>query len=107
MTTVVEDTCERVRVFAEECDYLSAISIFADLDDGFAGLTTSLLPYLREDYGNSMVMPVWGFSYDNYVDIYHTKNLQEKIRSIQLPMTYAGKLRDKLHHIMLRYHAIS
>lgn len=52
---------ESMRFFAEECDNLATVQVFADMQDGFGGLSCSLLRALREEY-TRVSLPVWGFS---------------------------------------------
>lgn len=83
---------EKIRLFAEDCDYLSCINIHTDMDDGFAGLTCSLLPHIREDYGNNILVPVWGFSHANQIDSGDVKKMADKIHMQQLPLIYTGRM---------------
>jgi len=53
---MVMDNC---RYFAEGCDQLGTIEIVTEHTGGVAGLSTSLLQSLREEFGNSVCMPVW------------------------------------------------
>ncbi len=41
---------EHVRFFMEECDSPQGFQLFADIQDGFSGLSASLLDMFRDDY---------------------------------------------------------
>jgi len=58
----LDDALDRCRYFAEACDRLSTIEILTEHTGGIAGLTASLLEALREDYGNSICVPIWSLS---------------------------------------------
>ena len=58
----VEHVLDNCRYFAEACDHLSTIEIVTEHVGGLAGLTTSLLQSIREEYGNSICIPVWSLS---------------------------------------------
>jgi hypothetical protein len=87
----IEEIIERVRFFAEECDYLASISIMTDVDDGFGGLTTSLVPSLREEFGSSVIIPIFGLS-NGLSSKNPTDNLTraENLRNIQLAIIYGS-----------------
>lgn len=55
----MEDLMDQCRYFAEACDHLGTIEITTEHTGGAAGLTTSLLQALREEFGNAVCMPVW------------------------------------------------
>ena len=62
----VEDVLDRCRYFIEACDHLHAIEVLCDGIGGFAGLTVSLLQEIREEYGNSVALPVWSVADDDF-----------------------------------------
>lgn len=43
---------ERIRFYAEECDRMQGFHIIADSYDGFAGLTSSTLQYLHDEFSS-------------------------------------------------------
>lgn len=81
-TKMNEEILERVRFFAEECDYLSSVLIITDMDDGFGGLTSSLLDDLQEELSRSVTLPIFGLSNTNS----HSRG--EHTNSIHLPLMY-------------------
>lgn len=58
----VEHVLDNCRYFAEACDHLSTIEIITEHVGGVAGLSTSLLQALREEYGSSVCIPLWSLS---------------------------------------------
>ena len=58
----LEHVMDNCRYFAEGCDHLTTIEVIAEHVGGTAGLTTSLLQALREEFGNSVCVPVWSVS---------------------------------------------
>jgi hypothetical protein len=58
----LEEVMDRCRYFAEACDHLSTIEILTEHCGGVSGLTTSLLEAIREEYGNSVSIPLWSIS---------------------------------------------
>jgi Tubulin domain len=48
-----------IRPFAEECDQLAAIQIFASTDDAWGGFSSSYLDVLRDEFGKSSIW-LWG-----------------------------------------------
>ena len=47
---------DKIRVYAEECDYLRNITVLADFHDGFGGLTCSLLEEIRDEFPRMTVV---------------------------------------------------
>ena len=91
--SVRDDVVERVRAFAEECDYVGSIRVFADLHDGFGGLTCTAVEELRDDFP-STAMPVWGFTegHDS-PELGDQGSMRATLRSLGLPLCYS-RLRD-------------
>ncbi|KAM8719946.1 hypothetical protein ACLKA7_006064 [Drosophila subpalustris] len=54
-----EDFCDRIRLYAEECDGLQGFQVLFDIDDGFSGLASKLLEHLNDEYSRaSFVLPL-------------------------------------------------
>ena len=60
-TRVVDEWSESFRYFAEECDTLTSVHVFADIHDGFSVLTREIVQEVRDDY-RGVAMPVWAFT---------------------------------------------
>ena len=58
----LESVMDNCRYFVEGCDHLTTIEVLTEHVGGSAGLTTSLLQALREEFGNSVCVPVWSVS---------------------------------------------
>lgn len=58
----VDGVLDKCRYFAEACDHLSTIEIITEHVGGVAGLTTSMLQALREEFGSSVCIPLWSLS---------------------------------------------
>ena len=50
-----DDYEDRVRFFAEECDYLEGVQMLVDSDDGFGGFGSEMVRYLRDDFGSKCI----------------------------------------------------
>lgn len=91
-TSFVEDYMDSVRYFAEECDSLSTIQVFADAHDGFAGLTDTILHEIRDEYGRVSV-PVWTFT-DNglssSIKSGSEMNAKATLKNLGVPYMYAS-----------------
>lgn len=61
LASIVDKYLESFRYFAEECDTLTSVQVFADCFDGFSVLTKELVQEIREDY-RGVAMPVWAFT---------------------------------------------
>lgn len=59
--SIVDKYLESFRFFAEECDTLTCVQVFADCYDGFSVLAKELVQEIREDY-RGVAMPVWAFT---------------------------------------------
>jgi hypothetical protein len=55
----LEGLMDNCRYFAEGCDHLRTIEIVTEHTGGVAGLTTSLLQSLRDEFAGSVCIPVW------------------------------------------------
>lgn len=86
-----EDLLDRFRYFAEECDYLGCIRVFADLHDGFGGLTCAVVEELREDFPTT-ALQVWGFT-EGSDAIHESATMRSNLQALGLPLSYA-RLRD-------------
>ncbi|XP_030568716.1 protein misato [Drosophila novamexicana] len=54
-----EDFCDRIRMYAEECDGLQGFQLLFDIDDGFSGLASKCLEHLNDEYSRaSFVLPL-------------------------------------------------
>ncbi|TDG40594.1 hypothetical protein AWZ03_012991 [Drosophila navojoa] len=54
-----DDFCDRIRMYAEECDALQGFQLLFDIDDGFSGLATKCLEHLNDEYSRaSYVLPL-------------------------------------------------
>ena len=60
---IVEEWGESFRYFAEECDTLTTVHVFADMHDGFSVLSREIVQEIREDY-RGVALPVWAFTDD-------------------------------------------
>ncbi|XP_034935497.1 protein misato [Chelonus insularis] len=49
------DFCDSIRQYVEECDLIQGFQVLLDSTDGFAGLGTSCIEYLRDEYGKSIL----------------------------------------------------
>lgn len=59
-SSVLEDTYEHLRYFAEECDSFGGLCIIADADDAYAGFTDVYLKHLQDELGAASPMLVFG-----------------------------------------------
>ncbi|CAK9805721.1 Protein misato [Anthophora quadrimaculata] len=50
-----ENFSEKIRAYVEECDSMQGFQIILDSGDGFAGLGTSCMQYLRDEYRKSIL----------------------------------------------------
>lgn len=50
------DYFDKIRKFAEECDYLRNITVLSDLHDGFGGLTCALMEEIRDEFPRMTVV---------------------------------------------------
>jgi len=51
-----EELEDRLRFFAEECDNLGGFQVVADYQDGFGGVSASLLDLLQDEYSNKALL---------------------------------------------------
>ena len=91
----VESVTDKVRYFAEAVDQLSAISVMSDLQGGFGGLCSSLLSEIRDDFGNRVMIPVWGMSdslqsTSNDLDSVDETDLKHQLQRLDRPLCYGG-----------------
>jgi len=84
----MEDAMESLRYFAEECDYLASINVFTDIDDGFGGLSCSLLEEIRNDFGKAVCVPVWGLSNHGSSSGQHP-GMKEQLQQLGVPVLYS------------------
>ncbi len=54
---------DRLRAFAEECDYMQGFHIFLDAYNGFGGLTENILELISEEYSKKTVLSLFSFPY--------------------------------------------
>ncbi|XP_051166015.1 protein misato [Leptopilina boulardi] len=50
-----EDFTDKIRNYVEECDLIQGFQVILDSTDGFAGLGSSCIQYLRDEYGKSIL----------------------------------------------------
>lgn len=48
-----EDFCDRIRLYAEECDGLQGFQLLFDIDDGFSGIASKCLEHLNDEYSRA------------------------------------------------------
>ncbi|KAH8396501.1 hypothetical protein KR222_011599 [Zaprionus bogoriensis] len=54
-----EEFCDRIRLYAEECDSLQGFQLLFDIDDGFSGLASKCLEHLNDEYSRaSLALPL-------------------------------------------------
>jgi hypothetical protein len=53
--TTSEEYEDRIRFFAEECDYLEGFQVVVDADSGFGGYGSEMIRYLSDDFGSKSV----------------------------------------------------
>ncbi|XP_058788776.1 protein misato [Phymastichus coffea] len=59
-----EDFTDKIRAYAEECNLMQGFQVLVDADDGFGGLAASLIQYLKDEYGKSIITwPVFDSSH--------------------------------------------
>ena len=89
---------DRCRYFAEGCDHLSTIEVYTESTGGLAGLTSTLLQLIREDYGNSVCIPLWSIT--DHSSAYsvssgdHTgySQMKSKLNVLDAPLFYDGTI---------------
>ena len=89
-----DDFMDRCRYFAEGCDHLSTIEVFNESTGGLSGLTSTLLQLIREEYGNSVCIPIWSIT--DHPEIYtisgsdHTgySQMKSKLGVLDAPLFY-------------------
>jgi hypothetical protein len=91
----IEDVTENIRYFAEACNNLSVINIYADFHDASGGLTASLLEAIREDFGRSVCLPVWAFTETSKYWASRTTqpddlSIKNAMVDLNLPLCYAN-----------------
>lgn len=52
-SSVLNDLCDNLRSFVEECDTFGGLLLLTDADNGFAGVTSSYLSGIMEELGSS------------------------------------------------------
>ncbi|KAH8272287.1 hypothetical protein KR044_011378 [Drosophila immigrans] len=45
-----DEFCDRIRLYAEECDGLQGFQLLFDIDDGFSGMASKCLEHLNDEY---------------------------------------------------------
>ncbi|KAH8386988.1 hypothetical protein KR093_003888 [Drosophila rubida] len=48
-----EEFCDRIRLYAEECDALQGFQLLFDIDDGFSGMASKCLEHLNDEYSRA------------------------------------------------------
>ncbi|EDV92011.1 protein misato [Drosophila grimshawi] len=49
-----EDFCDRIRLYAEECNGLQGFQLLFDIDDGFGGLASKCMEHLNDEYNRAI-----------------------------------------------------
>ncbi|KAG1681982.1 Protein misato 1 [Nymphon striatum] len=65
---------DRIRYFAEECDYLQGFHVLTDTQNGFSGLGSSMTQYLREEFSKSAIFAIPSIPHCNENTKYHALN---------------------------------
>ncbi len=92
----MEDLLDRLRYFAEACDYLSAVNCLVDLPGGFGGLACSVVERIAEDYGRSLCIPVWAFTetpncsnaFGSDVLTLEQMSMKQCLQQLDIPLSY-------------------
>ncbi|KDR19639.1 protein misato homolog 1 isoform X2 [Zootermopsis nevadensis] len=79
-----DDFTDRIRMYAEECDNMQGFHILLDGSDGFAGLGTSALEYLEDEYStkSKLVFPTIPSEFSN------TTTFQDSVRLLNLALGF-------------------
>ncbi|XP_069672251.1 protein misato homolog 1 [Periplaneta americana] len=79
-----EEFIDRIRVYVEECDNMQGFHILMDGTDGFAGLGTSVVEYLEDEYStkSKLVFPTISSEFSN------TTPVKDNIRMLNLTLGF-------------------
>lgn len=79
-----DDFIDRIRLYVEECENMQGFHIFVDGSDGFAGLGTSAVEYLEDEYSTKsrLVFPAIPSSFIN------TTPRQDSVRVLNLALSF-------------------
>lgn len=97
-TEYTDDFMDQCRYFAEGCDHLSTIEVYTESTGGLSGLTSTLLQLIREEYGNSVCIPLWSIT--DHSSAYsassgdHTgySQMKSKLNVLDAPLFYDGTI---------------
>lgn len=80
-----EEWTNKLRAYAEECDYLQGFQVLFDLVDGFSGLSFSALTYLQDEYPSKSI-----FCFPNMSSSYPEDKLnQHLIRIVNSVLSFS------------------
>lgn len=67
LNNILAELEERIRFYAEECDLMQGFHVLSDMHSGFAGLSSSLLLYLSEEFPakQKIVFPCYPTSFSS------------------------------------------
>jgi hypothetical protein len=79
-----DDFIDRIRMYVEECDNMQGFHILLDGSDGFAGLGTSAVEYLEDEYStkSKLVFPSIPSDFSN------TTPLQDNMRILNIALAF-------------------
>lgn len=97
-TEYIDAFMDQCRYFAEGCDHLSTIEVYTESTGGLSGLTSTLLQLIREEYGNSVCIPLWSIT--DHSCTYsassgdHTgySQMKSKLNVLDAPLFYDGTI---------------
>jgi len=99
ITTEYTDTfMDQCRYFAEGCDHLSTIEVYTESTGGLSGLTSTLLQFIREEYGNSVCIPLWSITDHSSAysissgDHIGYSQMKSKLSVLDTPLFYDGTI---------------
>ncbi|XP_077970110.1 protein misato homolog 1-like [Styela clava] len=86
MKKTLEIIEEKIRFYAEECDQMQGFHILADSYNGFAGLTSSALQYLHDEFSSKQLITFPLFPTEFHEDS-KTKSLKRNLnKALSLPI---------------------
>ncbi|KAJ1439705.1 Tubulin/FtsZ, GTPase domain-containing protein [Ochromonadaceae sp. CCMP2298] len=85
----LEQVVDRCRYFAEACDRFATVEVLTQPGEGPAGLTASLLPLLREEFGG-ICMPVWSMGSEMGLADLHAEGMKNKLDVLDNALFYSS-----------------
>lgn len=82
---LIEDIMDRLRYFAEGCNHVSAVQCYFDLQQGFGGISATVIENVKDHIGN-VCLPVFAFSETEAVAQRH--DIIGHMKSLNLPLAY-------------------